>query len=453
MSIIKVHHPRQYVTICMKTAEDTDISLEAKGLHMYLLSRPPNWQVNVTHLRKVVKNAGRDKIYRILDELVEAGYCDKTRADRSGGQFGKWNYDIYESKDRAIPENQERSITENLPLTENQEVVDQPENWEHSPVTENQEVVPNDPLPENTEVVKSRKGEKQSTRGDILSDSREAPGNSALTTSWKTASGFSGHIINNKLTKKPLSPNTGVSDRSQGQQVTSGGGEREILSDEKNNNPQSSTEQPPEHDQKTPEPVASSKPEQATPSPELTHQQAFEAAAPDREAIGEPPHGVIKPIRGEKFIEPGWLHELWQDWVDHRESLKPYTEIQKFFDCGYLANFVKAGWGQAEVFENSISRGFARLHPPCPPGKEKETLEARRKLAEQNKSESNGNGAGVGVSRPDERLRDARQEVQAHKDRLKMVPVGSKAAEHAQAQLDHALRKLERLGGGHANNC
>jgi hypothetical protein len=63
----------RFVQISRETAQDRLISYQALGLLTEVLSRPDNWEVNVTDLRKRV-GAGRDKVYSILRELRAAGY-------------------------------------------------------------------------------------------------------------------------------------------------------------------------------------------------------------------------------------------------------------------------------------------------------------------------------------------------------------------------------------------
>ena len=60
-----------------KTAQDNTLSFEARGVVAYLLSKPDDWTINEAELRKA-GGIGRDKMRRILQELIDAGYMTST---------------------------------------------------------------------------------------------------------------------------------------------------------------------------------------------------------------------------------------------------------------------------------------------------------------------------------------------------------------------------------------
>lgn len=91
-----------FYVLAHSIAEDHRLSWEARGVLVFLLVKPDSWQVSVSHLVKQ-GHAGRDKVYNILAELMDAGYATREQ-DRSGGKFGDTSYVIHE-----------------LPLTENPE--------------------------------------------------------------------------------------------------------------------------------------------------------------------------------------------------------------------------------------------------------------------------------------------------------------------------------------------
>ncbi len=68
-------HP--YFIMRRKTAQDTTLSFEARGVIAYLLSKPDDWIISETELRKA-GDIGRDKMKRILQELIEAAYMTST---------------------------------------------------------------------------------------------------------------------------------------------------------------------------------------------------------------------------------------------------------------------------------------------------------------------------------------------------------------------------------------
>ncbi len=101
-SIVRVEHDAQnpYVMINKKSLWDPNLSLEAVGLWTRLLSRPDNWQISIPELMKSC-GCGRDKIQRILNELIENGYAhrfqDKVNKEKQN-QFDRVVYTIFEKK-------------------------------------------------------------------------------------------------------------------------------------------------------------------------------------------------------------------------------------------------------------------------------------------------------------------------------------------------------------------
>ena len=83
-----------------KISEDETLSWQARGLLVYLLGKPDNWQVNVTHLTKCTakakKKTGRDGVFAILDELLEAGYMQREQLRGDGGTFVGTQYIVNE---------------------------------------------------------------------------------------------------------------------------------------------------------------------------------------------------------------------------------------------------------------------------------------------------------------------------------------------------------------------
>lgn len=140
MSIVTRKRSDNYAIIPNAVAEDSRLSFEARGLLVYLLAKPHDWQVRIGDLRK--QGLGRDRAYRLLDELGKAGYLERTQVIGKGGQFGAVNYTIY---DDPVPSR--------LPLPENPEAVGpRPENQEAaSPRPEKPH--PEKPHPENQDAL------------------------------------------------------------------------------------------------------------------------------------------------------------------------------------------------------------------------------------------------------------------------------------------------------------
>lgn len=68
---------------------DADFSAEALGVSLYVLSRPDDWVVHQNQLQKRFK-CGRDKMARILNEIVACGFAKKTQERNQSGEFDGW---------------------------------------------------------------------------------------------------------------------------------------------------------------------------------------------------------------------------------------------------------------------------------------------------------------------------------------------------------------------------
>ncbi len=101
-------HP--YKVLNMAFATNPRLSLEAKGLLVYLLSKPDNWRVRVPDLMKQC-NIGRDKAYRILKELEDNGHLQRSQEHVEAGRFAEQIITIYEAA-------QPVQTSEQLPLPE-----------------------------------------------------------------------------------------------------------------------------------------------------------------------------------------------------------------------------------------------------------------------------------------------------------------------------------------------
>jgi hypothetical protein len=74
-----------FVQIPNATARDRELSLEARGALVDILSRPPDWRIELEVLR-AEWNIGRDKMQKIMAEWRRAGYA---RLDLNRGENGQ----------------------------------------------------------------------------------------------------------------------------------------------------------------------------------------------------------------------------------------------------------------------------------------------------------------------------------------------------------------------------
>lgn len=90
----------RYSTIPNHVFEDVRLSMEARWLLGYLLSKPDNWTVIVGDIAK--RGAcGRDKARRMINELVSVGYAEKEQP-REGGRFSALSLVIYDEPSNGV---------------------------------------------------------------------------------------------------------------------------------------------------------------------------------------------------------------------------------------------------------------------------------------------------------------------------------------------------------------
>lgn len=97
-----------------KTAQDKIMSFELIGLIAYLSSLPDNWKINAKDIERT--GCGKDKAYRLLNELKEHGFLNRIVHRYPDGRVEKYDYQFY-----AIKEDN----PEYEPLPEYQETVNQ----------------------------------------------------------------------------------------------------------------------------------------------------------------------------------------------------------------------------------------------------------------------------------------------------------------------------------------
>lgn len=85
-----------------KTAQDKTISYDALGMMNYLLSKPDDWHIQPKDLERHV--CGRDKVYKILRELIAAKYVERIIHRDAKGRTVEVEYILHELK-HPLPEN------------------------------------------------------------------------------------------------------------------------------------------------------------------------------------------------------------------------------------------------------------------------------------------------------------------------------------------------------------
>lgn len=98
MGVIRKAKRTGYTKVSNKLAQDRSLSFEARGVALYLLSKPDDWEIQFEDVEKE-GGIGRDKRQRIFKELEDARYFERSES-RNSGQFG-YDFILHEE---AIPE-------------------------------------------------------------------------------------------------------------------------------------------------------------------------------------------------------------------------------------------------------------------------------------------------------------------------------------------------------------
>lgn len=105
-----VRSPREngFTMVHNATFEDDRLSFEARGLLAFLLVKPDNWRIDIENLQRA-GGIGRNQVYRILKELISAGFIVRAQVrTRHGAE--PIDYTVYDRPQVPacqLPENRE----------------------------------------------------------------------------------------------------------------------------------------------------------------------------------------------------------------------------------------------------------------------------------------------------------------------------------------------------------
>lgn len=92
---VRIHKNTGYTIMSNIHLKDMELSLKSKGLLSFMLSLPPNWDLSVEGLTKVVKE-GYDAIDSAIKELIRHNYIFREESRQEKGRF-KYIYHIFEN--------------------------------------------------------------------------------------------------------------------------------------------------------------------------------------------------------------------------------------------------------------------------------------------------------------------------------------------------------------------
>jgi hypothetical protein len=100
--IIRAPRPESnFYILSRDISEDGRLSWAARGLLIFLLGKPDHWRVSVPALinetRGAVKHTGRDGVYALLTELMNAGYVQRLQERGANGLHAEVRYVVSEA--------------------------------------------------------------------------------------------------------------------------------------------------------------------------------------------------------------------------------------------------------------------------------------------------------------------------------------------------------------------
>lgn len=120
MAKITVSKSKNFSIVSNDILRDTNLSMKARFMLVYMLSLADTWEYSVAGLAKTI-GCGRDAITSGIKELEEHGYLVRERARDEKGRLKEMEYTIYEvpQTKEAETENAEENPTEENPTQGN----------------------------------------------------------------------------------------------------------------------------------------------------------------------------------------------------------------------------------------------------------------------------------------------------------------------------------------------
>jgi hypothetical protein len=132
MALIRGHHSfdDHFTQIPNDWVRDDRLTLEARGLLAQIMSHRPGWNMSIKSMAARNK-IGRDKVKRILDELLELGYLERSenQAHNDKGHLAGYDYTTRDPQgvtqepckaepDKAEPAKADRPPKKTIPIEE-----------------------------------------------------------------------------------------------------------------------------------------------------------------------------------------------------------------------------------------------------------------------------------------------------------------------------------------------
>ena len=82
--------------VAKSLAQRNDLTAKAKGIMLYMLSKPNDWQFYESDISNHFKD-GISSIRSAIKELIANGFIQRTRERDANGRLGKYAYSVYEN--------------------------------------------------------------------------------------------------------------------------------------------------------------------------------------------------------------------------------------------------------------------------------------------------------------------------------------------------------------------
>lgn len=102
MPIVRAPHDENSFILDKTFIDDPNLSLKAKGIMAYLLTKPDTWHVVQQDIVKHCAD-GRRSVSAGIKELMEAGYMVRFPVRNTRRHMMRWDYDVYEVPKKMGP--------------------------------------------------------------------------------------------------------------------------------------------------------------------------------------------------------------------------------------------------------------------------------------------------------------------------------------------------------------
>lgn len=105
-----------FTMISNALARNPEITIEAKGIYMFMRSHRDGWNMTVVRIAEAL-GASKGRVSKYINELIDAGYIIRSQGSGEGGRFGEIEYLILTSPRPKNPDTV-KPYTENRPTKE-----------------------------------------------------------------------------------------------------------------------------------------------------------------------------------------------------------------------------------------------------------------------------------------------------------------------------------------------